>query len=285
MPLCIFTLENKKYYIKQYQQDLIDSITNMVEKLNNPELFLNTLKPTVQNISWIIENPIISYKIVNTEKLEDTTVQLMKEFGMQSTRSDLCPNAYINFEESEYLRGRINEEEQPVMDRIAILDGQIEVLKDVNTKLDFERIIIERYSNYMNYVISYYSNRCTPNPDFIFYSLTNEEKALITNFPGRTQNKISLYKDNDIENYFDSLLTNQHFSKDDRIIIKSMKKRFLTNYRVTEDIIKAKIAKIKYDNLINKYGDKKIIEENLQDLLTKKLKLIDSDEYKNIDIF
>jgi hypothetical protein len=62
-----------------------------------------------------------------------------------------------------------------------------------------------------------------------------------------------------------------------------MKKRFLTNYRVTEDIIKAKIAKIKYDKLINKYGDKKIIEENLQDLLTKKLKLIDSDEYKNID--
>jgi hypothetical protein len=142
MPLCIFTLENKKYYIKQYQQDLIDSITNMVEKLNNPELFLNTLKPTVQNISWIIENPIISYKIVNTEKLEDTTVQLMKQFGMQSTRSDLCPDAYINFEESEYLRGRINEEEQPVMDRIAILDGQIEVLKDVNTKLD-----VTKYTN------------------------------------------------------------------------------------------------------------------------------------------
>ena len=284
MPLCIFTLENKKYYIKQYQQDLIDSITNMVEKLNNPELFLNTLKPTVQNISWIIENPIISYKIVNTEKLEDTTVQLMKEFGMQSTRSDLCPNAYINFEESEYLRGRINEEEQPVMDRIAILDGQIEVLKDVNTKLDKERIIIERYSDYIKYVLIYNASQCTPNPDFIFNSLTNDEKALITNCLNRIQNKINLCKDNDIDTYFDSLLSNLQLSNS-HIIIKTMKEKFLTSYRVTEDIIKAKIAKIKYDNLINKYGDKKIIEENLQDLLTKKLKLIDSDEYKNIDIF
>jgi len=280
MPLCIFTLENKKYYIKQYQQDLIDSITNMVEKLNNPELFLNTLKPTVQNISWIIENPIISYKIVNTEKLEDMTVQLMKQFGMQSTRSDLCPNAYINFEESEYLRGRINEEEQPVMDRIAILDGQIEVLKDVNTKLDFERVIIDNYSDYIKYVLSYHAGQCTPNPDFISNSLTNEEILLIRNSIGRTPNKISLYIDNAIENYFDSLLSNLQLSNS-HIIIKTMKEKFLTNYRVTEEIIKAKTAKIKYDKLINKYGDKKIIEENLQDLLIKKLKLIDSDEYKN----
>jgi hypothetical protein len=284
MPLCIFTLENKKYYIKQYQQDLIDSITNMVEKLNNPDLFLTTLKPTVQNISWIIENPIITYKIVNTEKLEDTTVQLMKEFGMQSTRSDLCPNAYINFEESEYLRGRINEEEQPVMDRIAILDGQIEVLKDVNTKLAKEEIIINNYSDYIKYIINCY-NHVNGNPGFISNLLKDDERNILASSISRTPNKISLYKDNSIENYFDYLLTNQVFSSSNHIIIKSMKERFLTNYRVTEDIIKAKIAKIKYDNLINKYGDKKLIEESLQDLLTKKLKLIDSDEYKNIDIF
>jgi len=280
MPLCIFTLENRKYYIKQYQQDLIDSITNMVEKLNNPDLFLTTLKPTVQNISWIIENPIISYKIVNTEKLEDTTIQLMKEFGMQSTRSDLCPNAYINFEESEYLRGRINEEEQPVMDRIAILDGQIEILKDINSKLDKEEIIINNYSDYAKSILVTY-NRMNVNSDFISNSLIEEERQVLANSICRTQNKISLYKDNSIENYFDSLLTNLQLSNS-HSIIKRIKEKFLTSYLVTEDIIKAKIAKIKYDNLIYKYGDKKIIEENLQDLLTKKLKLIDSDEYKNI---
>jgi hypothetical protein len=285
MPLCIFTLENKKYYIKQYQQDLIDSISNMVEKLNNPDLFLTTLKPTVQNISWIIENPIITYKIVDTEKLEDTTVQLMKEFGMQSTRSDLCPNAYINFEESEYLRGRINEEEQPVMDRIAILDGQIEVLKDVYSKLDSERIIIERYSDYMNYVINYNNSHCTPNP--ISNLLTDYEKQIFNqNILFMKENKINLCNNYTIENYFDAFKNiNFRYSDKRSLDINELKSRFLSNYIVTEDIIKAKIAKIKYDNLINKYGDKKIIEENLQDLLTKKLKLIDSDEYKNIDIF
>ena len=285
MPLCIFTLENKKYYIKQYQQDLIDSITNMVEKLNNPDLFLTTLKPTVQNISWIIENPIITYKIVNTEKLEDTTVQLMKEFGMQSTRSDLCPNAYINFEESEYLRGRINEEEQPVMDRIAILDGQIEVLKDVKTKLDKEEIIINNYSDYIKYIINSY-NQINVNPNFISNLLTNEERNLLARSINRIENKLNLCKDYAIDIYFENMLKDRNYQDGANTrLIKEMKKKFLTSYLVTEDIIKAKIAKIKYDNLIYKYGDKKIIEENLQDLLTKKLKLIDSDEYKNIDIF
>lgn len=282
MPLCIFTLENNKYYIKQYQQDLIDSITNMIEKLNNPELFLTTLKPTVQNICWIIENPIKSYKIVDTEKLEDMTVQLMKQFGMQSTRSDLCPDAYINFEESEYLRGRINEEDKPVMDRIAILDGQIEVLKDVNIKLSSEEQIIDNYSDYIKYIAETY-NRVNVNPGFISILLKEEEMHTLVSSIGKTQNKLSLYIDNAIENYFDSILTNQYFGNK-HIIIKRIKEKFLTSYLVTEDIIKAKSAKIKYDKLINKYGDKKSIEESLQDLLTKKLKLIDSDEYKSIDI-
>ena len=282
MTLCIFTLENNKYYIKKYQQDLIDSIKNMVDKLNNEELFLTNLKLTFQNNEWIIKNPIISYKLIDSDKIEELTIKFMKEYGIQSTRSDLYSAVNLKLDETEYLKGKINEEDKPVMERIAKLDKQIELLKNINSKLDFEKIIIERYSNYINYVCSYNGNRCTPDPDFILNSLTGEERALITNFLGRSQNKINLYKDNDIENYFDSMLTNQHFSNN-HIIIKSMKKRFLTNYRVTEDIIKAKIAKIKYDKLINKYGDKKIIEENLQDLLTKKLKLIDSDEYKNID--
>ena len=284
MPLCIFTLENKKYYIKQYQQDLIDSITNMVEKLNNPELFLNTLKPTVQNISWIIENPIISYKIVNTEKLEDMTVQLMKQFGMQSTRSDLCPNAYINFEESEYLRGRINEEEQPVMDRIAILDGQIEVLKDVNRKLDKEAIIKNKYTNYN--IFDYQ------------HLLTQYEQTILRDFHNTICRndliKINLLDDKSIDNFVDNfekyMLLPQMKNRfkaanDSEINISEIKDKLFNNSSVLQERIEAKIAKIKYDNLINKYGDKKIIEENLQDLLTKKLKLIDSDEYKNIDIF
>jgi hypothetical protein len=284
MPLCIFTLENKKYYIKQYQQDLIDSITNMVEKLNNPELFLTTLKPTVQNISWIIENPIITYKIVDTEKLEDTTVQLMKEFGMQSTRSDLCPNAYINFEESEYLRGRINEEEQPVMDRIAILDGQIEVLKDVNRKLDKEAIIKNKYTNYN--IFDYQ------------HLLTQYEQTILRDFHNTICRndliKINLLDDKSIDNFVDNfekyMLLPQMKNRfkaanDSEINISEIKDKLFNNSSVLQERIEAKIAKIKYDNLINKYGDKKIIEENLQDLLTKKLKLIDSDEYKNIDIF
>ena len=284
MPLCIFTLENKKYYIKQYQQDLIDSITNMVEKLNNPDLFLTTLKPTVQNISWIIENPIITYKIVNTEKLEDTTVQLMKEFGMQSTRSDLCPNAYINFEESEYLRGRINEEEQPVMDRIAILDGQIEVLKDVNSKLDKEAIIKNKYTNYN--IFGYQ------------HLLTQYEQTILRDFHNTICRndliKINLLDDKSIDNFVDNfekyMLLPQMKNRfkaanDSEINISEIKDKLFNNSSVLQERIEAKIAKIKYDNLINKYGDKKIIEENLQDLLTKKLKLIDSDEYKNIDIF
>jgi hypothetical protein len=253
----------------------------MVEKLNNPELFLTTLKPTVQNICWIIENPIINYKIVDTEKLEDTTVQFMKQFGMHSTRSDLCPDAYINFEESEYLRGRINEEDKPVMDRIAILDGQIEVFKDCLSKLASEEQIINNYSDYIKYIAETY-NRVNVNPGFISNLLTNEERMVLTNSIGKTQNKLSLYIDNSIENYFDYLLTNLYFSNN-HIIIERIKGKFLTSYLVTEDIIKAKSAKIKYDKLINKYGDKKSIEESLQDLLTKKLKLIDSDEYKNID--
>ena len=284
MPLCIFTLENKKYYIKQYQQDLIDSITNMVEKLNNPDLFLTTLKPTVQNISWIIENPIISYKIVNTEKLEDTTVQLMKEFGMQSTRSDLCPNAYINFEESEYLRGRINEEEQPVMDRIAILDGQIDVLKDVNRKLDKEAIIKNKYTNYN--IFGYQ------------HLLTQYEQTILRDFHNTICRndliKINLLDDKSIDNFVDNfekyMLLPQMKNRfkaanDSEINISEIKDKLFNNSSVLQERIEAKIAKIKYDNLINKYGDKKIIEENLQDLLIKKLKLIDSDEYKNIDMF
>ena len=105
---------------------------------------------------------------------------------------------------------------------------------------------------------------------------------VLTNSIGKTQNKLSLYIDNSIENYFDSLLTNLHLSNN-HIIIRRIKEKFLTSYLVTEDIIKAKSGKIKYDKIINKYGDKKSIEESLQDLLTKKLKLIDSDEYKNID--
>lgn len=278
MPLCIFTLENNKYYIKQYQQDLIDSITNMVEKLNNPELFLTTLKPTVQNISWIIENPIISYKIIATEKLEDTTVQLMKQFGMQSTRSDLCPDAYINFEESEYLRGRINEEDKPVMDRIAILDGQIEVFKDCLSKLDSEEKIINKYSNYNNYIISTY--HCV-NPPTTFNFLTKDEYNAIRN----CNFELNLYT----ENYFDGYLKNVEripgrvYCENSHKKMKVIKNKFLNSYQMTEEIIKAKSAKIKYDKLINKYGDKKSIEESLQDLLTKKLKLIDSDEYKSID--
>ena len=66
-------------------------------------------------------------------------------------------------------------------------------------------------------------------------------------------------------------------------VVKGLKDKFINSYQITEEIIKAKTAKIKYDKLINKYGDKKTIEEILQDLLKKKLKLIESDEYKKID--
>ena len=227
---------------------------------------------------------IISYKIVNTEKLEDTTVQLMKEFGMQSTRSDLCPNAYINFEESEYLRGRINEEDQPVMDRIAILDGQIEVLKDVNSKLDKEAIIKNKYTNYN--IFGYQ------------HLLTQYEQTILRDFHNTICRndliKINLLDDKSIDNFVDNfekyMLLPQMKNRfkaanDSEINISEIKDKLFNNSSVLQERIEAKIAKIKYDNLINKYGDKKIIEENLQDLLTKKLKLIDSDEYKNIDIF
>lgn len=272
MPLCIFTLENNKYYIKKYQQDLIDSIKNMVDKLNNEELFLTTLKPTVQNNELIIENSIINYMIIESDKIEELTIKYMKDFGIGNVRSDLYPNVYLNTEEIEYLTNKMKEEDKPVIERIAILDGQIEVLKDVYSKLDKEEIIINTYSDYTKYIYSSNFN----NIKRISNSFNNEERNFIQYYP----HTISLY--NDIENYFDSLSTHKLIGNN-QFIIKEIKEKFLTSYLVTEDIIKAKTAKIKYDKLINKYGDKKSIEESLQDLLTKKLKLIESDEYKNLD--
>ena len=107
MTLCIFTLENNKYYIKKYQQDLIDSIKNMVDKLNNEELFLTNLKLTFQNNEWIIKNPIISYKLIDSDKIEELTIKFMKEYGIQSTRSDLYPAVNLKLDETEYLKGKI----------------------------------------------------------------------------------------------------------------------------------------------------------------------------------
>ena len=128
--------------------------------------------------------------------------------------------------------------------------------------------------------------------------LTHYELAILRDFHNTICRndliKINLLDDKSIDNFVDNfekyMLLPQMKNRfkaanDSEINISEIKDKLFNNSSVLQERIEAKIAKVKYDKLINKYGDNKIIEENLQDLLTKKLKLIDSDEYKNIDIF
>jgi hypothetical protein len=300
----VFKLNEDKFYISDFNNDIINSIHQMIGKLiqdkqsdNYKNLFVQNLGTAISTIDWIKKYPVES--IVETKEnisSESLTYQYMKKYGIDNVRSDLYKE--INFTEGEliFIKDVLNYYDEPVKERIKKLDIEINKLKTIFDAITNNNAIVLRY---LNYDISQIINNPIPNQEFklikseqqqkLNYELEKLKKQGVTMLYHTEQYKqiiqqigscdhINLLTPNFINSYI-----NKYNFKDVRIRI-SLENTFL-NYKIIEEIANALFLKKTNETLISNYGTLDEINKKISSMLYRKIELLhELDDIKPDDI-
>jgi hypothetical protein len=152
----IFKLNEDKFYISEFNNDIIKSIHQMIEKLisdkqsdNYKNLFVQNLGTALCNIDWIKKYPIES--IIETKEnisTESVTFQYMKNYGIDNVRSDLYKQITLTESETTIIKDILNYQKDPIKNRIKKLDIEINKLKKIFDAITSNNAIVFKYSNY-----------------------------------------------------------------------------------------------------------------------------------------
>jgi hypothetical protein len=297
----VFKLNEDKFYISEFQNDIINSIHQMIEKLiqdkqsvNYKNLFVQNLGTALCNIDWIKKYPIES--IVETKEnisSESLTYQYMKNYGIDNVRSDLYKE--INFTEDELvdIKDILNYNDEPVKERIKKLDIEINKLKKIFDAITNNNAIVLRYLNYDISQIIYHNQeyqvtksqqqkkvndelRKLQQQGVTVLSHTEQYKQIIQQIG--SCNDINLLTPNFINSYI-----NKYNFKD--VTIRKALEDFFSNYKIIEEIANALFLKKTNETLISNYGTLDKINKKISSMLYRKIKLLhELDDIKLDDI-
>ncbi len=297
----VFKLNEDKFYISEFQNDIINSIHQMIEKLiqdkqsvNYKNLFVQNLGTAISTIDWIKKYPIES--IVETKEnisSESLTYQYMKNYGIDNVRSDLYKE--INFTEDELvdIKDILNYNDELVKERIKKLDIEINKLKKIFDAITNNNVIVFRY---LNYPISQIFNsnqefgvvrsqqqkkvndelRKLQQQGVTVLSSTEQYKQIIQQIG--SCDHINLLTPNFINSYI-----NKYNFKD--VTIRKALEDFFSNYKIIEEITNALFLKKTNETLISNYGTLDKINKKISSMLYRKIKLLhELDDIKPDDI-
>lgn len=285
-----FKLEQNKFYISEFKNDIIEPIEKMIEKLvpdNDSEkiqlLLTQNLGTTVSSLEWIKKYPIKSVCKTNYN-LEKITSNYMKNYGIDNVRSDLYKDLELSEDTIEYINCIISESSEPISKRIKLIDFEINKLKKIYDIITNNNTTIWKYENYsLNNIIGYVQNRLN-----ILASKMQQLKQI------QSINKIQKEDDNLTKTKQEYEYLNKRFQELNREIQKGpniinllsfdfkeslndkVYEDYFLNYKIIEEVANALLLQKKNEKLIFKYGTLDQINQKLIMMFNKKIDLIHS---------
>lgn len=298
----VFKLDNDKYYISEFNNDIIEPIEKMIEKLvpnNDSEkmesLLTQNLGATLSSIEWIKKYPIKSICKTNYN-LEKITSNYMKNYGIENVRTDLYQDVKLSEDIIKDINFIISESSEPISKRIELIDFEISKLKKIFDVITNNNIIISKCKNYpINNIYQYVQRRMCE-----IQQKTQEIQQNISNIQdgekGYHSKKIlndKLYKAKMESEYFNKInqelarkssSTMNLLSLDFKEILndKIYKDYFFSNHKIVEEIANASLLQKKNEKLIFEHGTLEKINEKLSTMFFKKIDLINSLEIDDV---
>jgi hypothetical protein len=278
----IFKLNEDKFYISEFHNDIIKSIDQMIEKLisdkqsdNYKNLFVQNLGTALCNIDWIKKYPIESIvEKIQDSYLEKVFIHYVKQYGIDNVRCDLYKNIIYSEEEYKYLQDILI---KSIPDQIKSIDLEINTLKSIFDMITSNNLVIVRYEKYgavqsllhqkihEHMLILQDQRRIKPTDDIIIFKQTK-----LAEFNGLLQTgkvTINLL----LPNFIDTFIKKY---KDISHILKPVLKEYFLNSKILEEIANALLLQKKNQQLISKYGKLDNINKKLSDMLYRKIELI-----------
>ena len=152
----VFELEDNKYYISEFKNEVIEPIKELINKLvsdtnseQSKSLLTQNLGATISSIEWIKKYPIKTIaEIKENANLEKISIYYIKEYGLDNVRSDMCKDIELKEEIVKYIQNILNNSDAPVPVRIKLIDHEINKLKSTFDFIDENNKVIDKYLKY-----------------------------------------------------------------------------------------------------------------------------------------
>jgi len=308
----VFKLDSDKYYISEFNNDIIEPIEEMIKKLvpnNDSEkiesLLTQNLGATISSLPWIKIYPIKSVCKTNYN-LEKITSNYMRNHGIDNVRSDLYQDVELSEDIIKDINLIINESSEPISKRIKQIDFEISKLKKIFDIITNNNYYISKYEKYSMHNITQYVQRRANEIKQKIQEITrcqNITPAIPKGEKGFHTKEIlddKLWNAKSESEYlnkkFQELWRNQQLngsqmgctmnliSPNFKEILndKVYKDYFSSDHKIVEEIANASLLQKKNEKLIFKYGTLDKINEKLSTMLYKKIDLINSLEFDDI---
>jgi hypothetical protein len=302
----VFTLNENKYFITEFKNEVIETIEQMIKKLipdGNPydsdDLLIQNLGKTISSLGWIKKYPI--EKITKTNyNLEKIFFNYVKNYGIDNVRSDVYKDIELSEANMNYIQTILDDSKEPISTRISLIDIEINKLKKVYDDIVKNNSVIYKYTNYgTNFIIQKYNE--------LINKQHNEENEKIQklNYQGKSQQyqlerqqfqlktqqlQQQSQKNNQLINkiintlercFIDDFIKDYNINDDD---IKTIIDKHFSDHKLVEEIANALLLKKQNEKLIAKYGSLEVINKKLSEMLYKKIDLlhqIDLDDVVN----
>jgi hypothetical protein len=300
----VFKLNEDKYYISEFNNDIIEPIEKMIEKLvpnNDSEkiesLLTQNLGTTISSLEWIKKYPIKSVCKTNYN-LEKITSNYMRNHGIDNVRSDLYQDVELSEDIIKDINLIINESSEPISKRIKQIDFEISKFKKIFDIITTNNNIISKYEKYPMYNITQYVQRRMQEIQLkiqeittrqnITYAIPKGEKGFHTKeilndklYKAKRESEYINQKYQELcrnqpQNGFTMNLISPDFKE---ILNDKVYKDFFSDHKIVEEIANASLLQKKNEKLIFKYGTLDKINEKLSTMLYKKIDLINSLEF------
>ena len=290
----VFALNENKYYLAEFTNDIIDPIETMIKKIvpnNNYDLMESLLAQNLINsiasIEWIKKYPFKSIvnKVKNTN-IEDQTIYYMKKYGIGNVRSDLHKDIELSEKVIKYFQTILNDSNKSTSDRIILVEEEINKLKSIFNIITKNNAVIDQYKDYKlrfhetNHGISekiYKKIREIKekgNLEYRTYSYSDQVNS-VRELEKLCTDSINVLVPNFIDKFIKDKYSNQ---------VRLLLEEHFSNHKIIDEISNALILEKKNEKLISKYGTLIILNNKLLDLLNKKIELIRMLDISEIEV-
>jgi len=295
----VFTLDKDKYYISEFNNDIIEPIEKMIKKLvpnNDSEkiesLLTQNLGATISSLEWIKKYPIKSVSKTNYN-LEKITNNYMKNHSIDNVRSDLYKDVELSEDTIKYINCIIKESSEPISKRIKQIDFEISKFKKIFDIITNNNNIISKYEKYsIQNIYQYVQGRIQEIQQkiqeitrqlHIAPQIQKGEKGFHpkkNNNLSKAQKEIEYLNQKNQEIYRDQqqygLSLNLLSPNFKEILNDKVYSEYFSNHKIVEEIANARLLQKKNEKLIFKYGTLEQINQKLTTMLYNKIDLIDS---------
>ena len=136
--ICVFELDNNKYYVTEFKNEVIQPIKEMIKNLvsdNDSDkiksLLTQNLSVLISSLDWIKQNPIKTImEMKENTSLEKIYINYVKEYGINNIRSDIFKDVELSESAVKKIQELLDNSNYPASVIIPLLDKEINKLKN-----------------------------------------------------------------------------------------------------------------------------------------------------------